>query len=110
MSAYTEQLATDIVYPNIEVYRQYEDGNLYGYRVTPADGYVMYNKNRNDTEPGEDPETGEMIEIPVTYYYTVAYLNPNYNFANFPWVAVLRSGVNEDYIFGGGGNNSTEVM
>lgn len=110
MSEYTEQLATDIVYPNLLIYRQYEDGEHYGYRLTPAEGYVMYDTRREDTEPKEDPETGEMVEMPVTYYYTVAYLSLNTNFDNFPWVAVPRESVDENYIFGGGGNDNAEVM
>lgn len=100
------EVATDIVYPNLTIERRLSDGVLAGYRVTPNESYVMYDTNDNWTEL--DPETNE--EIPVTYYYTVALLPTNFNFDNFSWVAVPRSSVDENYIFGGGGNNDHEVM
>ncbi len=84
-------------YSNLTVEDRFKDGQPFGWRVTPNEGYVMYRANANDVEI--DPETGE--EIPVTYYYTLATLSPYYNWANFSWVAVLRSEVDENYIFGG---------
>lgn len=98
MPEYTKELATDIVFPHILVYRQYSDGVHYGYEVLTESGHVMCNPNANDTE--FDSET--MQEIPVTYYYVSKHLPLNFNFDNFPWVAVPRDSVDENYIFGGG--------
>lgn len=104
-AVYTEEVATDIVFPNITICRQYADGVLYGYRAYPNEGYVMYDTTDNNID--FDAETGE--EISVTYYYTMAGFPANFNFANFTWVAVPRSEVDENYIFGGG-DNDHEVM
>ena len=46
-----------------------------------------------------DEETGMPIEVPVTCYFTLAGFPLNYNFDNFSWVAVLRSEVDENYIY-----------
>ena len=117
MAVWTEELATDLVYPNLEIYRRFKDGVHSGYRLIPCEGYVMYDITRTDTEPLLDEngnqvwdDDGNPAEVPVTYYYTVAYLPRVYNFDNFPWRAALRSSVDENYIFGGGGNNDHEIM
>lgn len=103
---YTEVLNTNFNFPNINIFNVVdEEGTLNSYTVRPYEGYVMYNTNRNDTE--YDEETGE--DIPVTYYYTVAGYPKTSTFANFPWVAVLRSSVDENYIFGVG-DNDHEIM
>lgn len=100
-------LPTEHNFPNLTVEGRYSDGVLVGYRLTANEGYVFYDSTANDTEM--DPET--MMPIPVTYYYTLAYMPINCNFANFPYVAVLRSEVDENYIFGGGENEPEhEVM
>lgn len=106
MATYTEELNTGFNFPNINIYNQYRDGVQYGYKVTPHDGYVMY--DTTDETVIIDPETCE--ETPVTYYYTLAGLPMTYNFDNFSWVAVLRSEVDENYIFGGGDNENHETM
>lgn len=98
MGAYSQQLATDITFEHIKVYRQYDDGVHYGYLVETDEGYVMYDTAANDTEL--DPDT--MLERPVTYYYTGMVCPLNFNFDNFTWVAVPRDSVDENYIFGGG--------
>lgn len=106
MSAvYTEEIATDKVYPHIIVYRKFKDGVQSGWRLATESGYVMYDTNDHYTE--SDPDT--MEEIPVTYYYTGAHLPLNYNFDAFSWVAVPRDSVDENYIFGVGDNNN-EIM
>lgn len=105
MAVYTYPVSTEHnIYPNLTVCDRLRDGVPVGYRLTPNEGYVFYNKNDNYTEFDEETET----EIPVTYYYTIAYLTLNYNWDSFPYVAVLRSDVDEDYIHGG--NNDHEVM
>lgn len=105
MATYTREIATEFNYPNITVWRVLKDGVLSAYEVKTDEGYVMYNPNANNTEI--DPET--MEARPVIYYYTIKGLNKNYNFANFPWVAVPRDSVDENYIFGIGDNNH-EIM
>lgn len=105
MAVYTQELATDIVFPNITVYRDYKDGVHYGYEVYTNEGYVMYNTAAEDYEI-LDPDVGP---VPTTYYFTWLSCPLNYNFANFTWVAVPRNTVPEDHIFGGG-DNDHEVM
>lgn len=106
MEQHTEILATDLIYSNLLVYRTYTDGEFTGYKVVPESGYVMYDTAANDVEC--DPDT--MEEIPVIYYYTLLYLPKFFSFDNFTWVAVERSSVDENYIFGGGNDNKPEVM
>lgn len=106
MATYTREIATDFNFPNITILKVLADGVLSFYEANANEGYVMYNPNANDTEP--DTITGE--PVPVTYYYVYKGFHKNYNFANFPWVAVPRDGVDENYIFGGGGNSDHEVM
>lgn len=98
-------IATDLVFPNITIERRYSNGEHRGYRMTANDGYVFYDTTANDVEL--DPETGE--EISVIYYHTIAFLPNNFNFDNFPYVAVPRDSVDENYIFGGG-NNDHEII
>lgn len=95
MAEYTFEVATDITFPNMTVYRKYKDGVHSAYRVNANGGYVMYDTTANDVEI--DPDTDE--EVSVIYYYTMVGLPLNYNFDNFHYVAVLRSTVDENYIF-----------
>lgn len=93
-------------FPNLTIEERYSDGILRGYRLTANEGYVFYDSTANDVEI--DPDT--MEQIPVTYYYTLAYLPLRHDFDNFRYVAVLRSSVDENYIFGGGNEPNHEVM
>lgn len=98
---------TNYNFPNLIIEAGYNSEGVHiNYRLTPAEGYVFYDSTAEDYMP--DPNN-PMEEIPVTYYYTLAYLHLNYNFDNFPYVAVLRSSVDENFIFGGG-NNDHEIM
>ena len=102
MSAiYTEELATDKVFPHIAVYRTFMDGVQNGWRLATEAEYVMYDST--DKNVWVDPDT--MEETPVTYYYTGAELPFLYDFSAFPWVAVPRDSVDEEYIFGVGVNS-----
>lgn len=104
--AYTYTLSEEHnIYPNITVEDRSWDGEPSGWRVTANEGYVFYDANANNTEL--DPDT--MEERPVIYYYTLMLLTRYYNWANFALVAVPRSSVDENYIFGIGDNNH-EVM
>ena len=104
MAVYTMEIATDYNFPNLTVYRKYRDGVHYAWRVTPNDGYVMYDTNANDVEYDENGN-----EYSVIYYYTSLDRPLNANWSNFSWVAVLRSSVDENYIFGLP-DNDHEVM
>lgn len=106
MATYTLELAAEINLPNLSVYKTLVDGVQNGWRVIPNDGYVMYDTAANNMEL--DPDTEE--EIPVIYYYTRLECPLNTNFDTFTWVAVLRSTVDENYIFGGGDEPEHEVM
>lgn len=105
MAVYTYELSTEHIFPGISVYKILKDGVLNGWEVRANEGYVFYNVNANDTEWSEDLQE----EVPVTYYYTIKVLPLRFNFANFPWVAVPRDSVDENYIFGVG-DNEHEVM
>ncbi len=83
------------IYPNLTVYDRFYDGVASGWKVVPNDGYVMYDITDNNIEFDENGN-----EIPVTYYYTQVNLSPYTNWNNFSWIAVLRSEVDENYIFG----------
>lgn len=97
MATYTETINTNLSFPNIDIYNQYNDGTQYGYRAYPQDGYVMYSLSTDVIEI-EDPETGETTtEI---YYCRMAGFPLNYNFDNFDYIAVLESDVPADHIFG----------
>ncbi len=89
-------VANDIVFPGITVERRYFNNKSAGYRMTANEGYLFYDSTAN--EVAINPDTGE--ETPVTYYYTLSYLPCNYNFDNFPWIAVPRDSVDENLIFG----------
>ncbi len=109
MSVVTETIDTSFNFPHIDIYKRFYDGVHSAWRAYPQEGYVMHDTNDELTEPKIDPETGEIIEVPVIHYFTMAGFPLNYNFNNFSWVAVLRSEVDENYIFGGG-DNEHETM
>ena len=121
MAVYTEELATDIVLENMTAYRQLKDGVHYATRVYANEGYVIYDtadepiyEEVTDPETGDlvyDPETGLPVTRPVIYYYTMVTVPANkFSVDTFTWVAVPRSEVDENYIFGGGDNGNHEVM
>lgn len=101
----TFELATEYNYPHINTYRRYRDGELSGWKFETEEGYVMYNPNDETYE--EDPETG--LEVRVHYYYTQYNASFRFDPATFPYIAVPRDSVDENYIFGGG-DNDHEVM
>lgn len=97
MATFTEQLATEYNFPNITIYKQFRDGVQYGYRIVPNENYVMYDITEENYEI--DEETGQEVE--VIHYFTVCYAPLTYPLGEdtFPWRAVLRSSVDENYIF-----------
>ena len=96
MAVYTFEVAEDIVFPNMTVYRKFKDGVHSAYRVNANDGYVMYDTTANNTEL--DPDT--MEEISVNYYYRMVGVPLSVNWSTFPYVAVPENEVDENYIFG----------
>lgn len=106
MAVYTYELDTSFSFPNIDIYKHLADGVQVRWRATAQSGYVFYDPSDNTEEYNE--QTGEH-EV-ISYYYRNAYLPLNFNFANFPYIAVLESTVDENYIFGGSDNNDHEVM
>jgi hypothetical protein len=90
----------------MSVYERYLNGEFAGWEIRANEGYVFYDTTENFTEL--NPDT--MEEIPVIYYYTLALKNKNYNWNNFHYVAVPRDSVDENYIFGGGNDNSHEII
>ena len=96
MDKYIYILDTEHVYPNLTIKKVLHDGVLVFYDITVNDGYVMY---RTDADDMEMDENGEWH--PVIYYYTNAILPPRINFdTQFTWVAVPKSTVDENMIFG----------
>lgn len=104
-----DYLPTNYNFPNLTIEERHNNGVFRGYRLTANEGYVFYDSTEQNFEP-VDPSDPGGEQRPVTYYYTLAYLPSNYNFDNFPYVAVLRSSVDENYIFGGGDKPETEIM
>ena len=96
---------SDITLPNITVEDKYDDGELISHVLTANDGYVMYDTTATDTDMQYDPETGEYIEVPVTYYYRQVTYPVRVPVANWTFVAVLESTVPPDMIFGGGNDH-----
>ena len=90
MANIVEKVANDFNFPNITIYRVYVDGFVSSYRARPNAGYVMYDPAANDTIL--DPNT--MQEIPIIYYPPVAGFPKTYDFAKFPYTAVLKALIN----------------
>lgn len=103
MNDYVYILDTEHVYPNLTIKKVLHDGTLTFYNLRANDGYVMYRTDANDMEMDEYGEWH-----PVIYYYTRATLPPIFNFdTQFTWVAVPRSTVDENMIFGIGDKHET---
>ena len=80
-----EYKKTDFNYPNLTIQAGYSEADeLVNYKVTPDKGYVMSNTN-NETVKSNFIKKDET----PSPYSSISYLPKNYNFNNFPWVAVL---------------------
>ena len=103
MAVWTREINTNYSFPNIGILNVLKDGVLSRYEAVPHEGYVMYDINDNTTEPKIDLETGELIldeegniiEVPIIYYFTLAGFPLKYNFDRFPWVAVKLEEINK---------------
>lgn len=107
MATWTYEVATEYNFPNITIWKQFRDGILANYRIEANENYVMY--DINDEYYEIDEETGQ--EVQVLHYFTEAVCPLNYPLGEdtFPWRAVLRSSVDENYIFNVP-DNEHEVM
>lgn len=99
---------TNIILPNITVTEVISGGEVIGHRLTANEGYVMYDTSANDVIPRPDPETGEIIPVPIIYYFREVTIPVRVPVENWTWVAVPENEVPADHIFGGG--NDHEVM
>lgn len=95
---YERELNTDYSFPNINIYNRISNGEHTGYQAIPYNDYVMYDKTENYTKPKLDEngnvmldENGNIIEVPVKQYCTLAGFPLNFNFDNFPYVAILKT-------------------
>ena len=97
MANFTEEIATEYNFSNITILKLLRDGIQYGWKIRPNEGYVMYDVTDEFYEI--DEETGQ--EVQVLHYFTEAVCPLNYPLGEdtFPWRAVLRSSVDENYIF-----------
>lgn len=82
-------------YPNINLYCRFDGESFSGWKFETTEGYVMYNPEEIYYEI--DFETEE--EIPVFYYYTQYITSAKYDIESFPYIAISRDLVNEQYIF-----------
>lgn len=87
------------------------EGVLRAYYIRPVDGYVLHSNTLDEivVDPETLEETGEVILGYTAGTVSVGY---NYDFAanSREIYAVLRSSVDENYIFGGGDEPEHEVM
>ena len=93
---WTREENSNYKFPDIKIYNILKNGIIDGYEAQPDEGYVMYDKtdeNRKQDNPDSEPYS-------VIYYYTLAGFPIDYDFDSFPWVAVLRSEIDENYISG----------
>ena len=87
-----------ITLPNITVDEVLKDGVLTGHRLTANEGYVIYDTSDTFTEPTVDPETGDfifdengnVIEIPVIYYFRETVIPVRIPVENWTLVAVAE--------------------
>ena len=78
MATYTEVLATDIIKPNIDVYRQLKDEVCYAYHISAQTGYVLYDPTSDTPILDENmQETGEVIKTYCRDAYIPLRLDPS---------------------------------
>jgi hypothetical protein len=86
---------TNISLPNITVTEVISGGEVIGHRLTANEGYVIYDTAANDIAPRPDPETGEIIPEPITYYFKEAVIPIRVPIENWTWMAVPEAQVEE---------------
>ena len=90
------KLSTSKILPNITVEDMLQNGVLIGHRLTANDGFVIYDTAANDVVPKTNLETGEIIPVPIIYYFKEAVIPIRIPFNNWTWVAVPESEVPAD--------------
>jgi len=93
---FTQEVATDLSFPNITVYRKFRDGEVCAYIAEADDGYAMYDKSTDDFAH-ESPE-GETAQI-SRCYYRKAIFPLSMDFSKFTWEAVSGDTINNNLIF-----------
>ena len=78
----------NITLPNITVTEVISGGEVIGHRLTANVGYVIYDTAANDIAPRPDPETGEIIPVPIIYYFREATIPINVPAEKWSWRAV----------------------
>lgn len=103
---WTREINVEFKFPNIDILNVYADGELKRYEAVPQEYYVMYDITDENYDLKRDEngniifdENNNPVEVPVTNYYTLALLPLGFDFSNFTWLAVLRSTVDEKYIY-----------
>ena len=99
---------SDIIMENITVENRFYNGEQTGYRLTPHEGYVLHDPERDVTYEDYD-EDGNLVTITEQYYYRNAYIPLRYPPETWTYHAALESTVPPDMVFGAG-NNNHEVM
>jgi len=92
---FTEEKATDLIFPNITVHKRFRDGELCAYIASANEGYAMYDKNAKTYET-EDSE-GEPVK--ATYYFERIICPLSFNFDSFSWEAVRKDSIDTKYLF-----------
>lgn len=108
--AYTYEDVIPTLIENTTMQKRLLDGVHRTYRITPNEGYVLHDKERDWYEL--DPETGmESEEVTLGYTTGTATCAANYDFTANPreFYAVPENSVPADQIFGGE-NNDHEIM
>lgn len=109
--AVTYEGVTPPLIENTIMQKMFINGVHNAYYIAPAEGYVIHDKMYD--EEVIDDETHEPTgEIRLGYTGGTISVGANYDFVANPRevYAVLRSTVDENYIFGGGDDNDHEVM
>lgn len=108
MATYTYEDVTPTLIEDTTMQKLFIDGVHKTYRITPNDGYVLHDKNRDWTDV--DPDTMEET-LKLGYTTGTATCGANYDFTTNPreFYAVLETSVPADQIFGVG-NNDHEVI
>lgn len=105
--AFTYEEVNPPIIENTIMQKRLRDGVAVQYMLTPSEGYVLHDKNYDDTMM--DETTGEIITTALGYRTSTATCAISYDFEENPreFYAVPENDVPADHIFGGGSNSNT---
>lgn len=108
--AFTYEEVNPPIIENTIMQMRLRDGVDFQYMITPSKGYVLHDKNYDDTMM--DEMTGEIITVALGYRTSTATCGANYDFVANPreFYAVPENEVPADQIFGGGTTTEPEIM